>query len=316
MGFGVSKKTEAFSFLLKPIKAIWVIFMNTIWSTYVQGIETLYQTRLLRFSDIFKEKYQKVFLIEQRSKVLEIGCGPGALADSLSRWYPDAQIYGIDRDSNFIGFARKKALNVKFSEGDAMHLSFSSESFDVTISNTVAEHIEPYKFYGEQYRVLKDDGVCIVLSVRKGINIKAPCIREESAFEKDIRKRTERYFAETLNKYSVCAYPQNEAELPLFMGKYGFKDVTTDYITINLTPDDPRYSKEMAYAMINANRKSDLESVDKLLYIAAHEVSSSDVEELKRLVNAKYDKRLELYDKGLKQWDTNMSVIMVVRGIK
>ena len=100
------------------------------------------------------------------------------------------------------------------------------------------------------------------------------------------------------------------------MGKYGFKDVTTDYITINLTPDDPRYSKEMAYAMINANRKSDLESVDKLLYIAAHEVSSSDVEELKRLVNAKYDKRLELYDKGLKQWDTNMSVIMVVRGIK
>ena len=30
--------------------------MNTVWSTFVQGIGTLYETRSLRFSDIFKEK--------------------------------------------------------------------------------------------------------------------------------------------------------------------------------------------------------------------------------------------------------------------
>jgi len=30
----------------------------------------------------------------------------------------------------------------------------------------------------------------------------------------------------------------------------------------------------------------------------------------------KYDKRIELYDKGVKQWDTNMSVTMIMRGIK
>lgn len=34
-------------------------------------------------------------------------------------------------------------------------IPFENESFDVTISNTVAEHIEPSRFYGEQYRVLK-----------------------------------------------------------------------------------------------------------------------------------------------------------------
>ena len=70
----------------------------------------------------------------------------------------------MDRDSNFIAFASKKAPQIHFLEGDATELTFESESFDVTISNTVVEHIEPSKFYGEQYRVLKENGVCLVLS--------------------------------------------------------------------------------------------------------------------------------------------------------
>lgn len=37
-------------------------------------------------------------------------------------------------------------------------------SIPCTFSNTVSEHIEPSKFYGEQYRVLKENGVCLVLS--------------------------------------------------------------------------------------------------------------------------------------------------------
>lgn len=45
-------------------------------------------------------------------------------------------------------------------------------------------------------------------------------------------------------------------------------------------------------------------------------VTKDVVEELKRLVDAKYDKRLELYDNGIKQWDTNVSVTMIVRGVK
>ncbi len=76
--------------------------MNTIWSTYVQSIGTLYNSRVLRFSDMFKHKYTDVFGIDDNAKILEIGCGPGALAESLARWYPLAQIYGLDRDSNFI----------------------------------------------------------------------------------------------------------------------------------------------------------------------------------------------------------------------
>lgn len=290
--------------------------MNTIWSTYVQSIGTLYDTRVLRFSDMFKSKYTDVFKIDDKARLLEIGCGPGAFAESLSRWYPLAQIYGLDRDSNFIEFARKNAPQITFSEGDATKLPYENELFDVTISNTVAEHIEPAKFYGEQYRVLKENGVCIVLSARKGINISAQCIKEETDFEKEIWKRVEKYYKEIDEKYEVCAYPQSEMEMPLCMEQYGFRNVTTDYITVNLTPDNPIYPKEMAHAMINANRKCAVDNVESFIHIGNGIVSNSEIEELKHIVNAKYDKRIELYDNGMKQWDTNVSVTMIMRGVK
>jgi len=290
--------------------------MNTIWSTYVQGIGTLYNTRLLRFSDLFQGKYREAFRIDDKERILEIGCGPGALAESLARWYPKARVYGVDRDSNFIAFAKQQNPMIQYTEGDATALAFEDESVDVTISNTVAEHIEPSKFYGEQYRVLKENGVCLVLSARRGINIAAPCISERSAFEKEIWVRVEKQLAEVDEKFSVCAYPQNEAELPLCMEQYGFRNVTTEYMTVNLTPDNPVYTKETAHAMINANRQVNLDAADDLLRNAAEVVTVDEVEELKRLINEKYDKRIELYDKGIKQWDTNVSVTMVVRGEK
>ena len=290
--------------------------MNTIWSTYVQGIGTLYNTRLLRFSDLFQGKYREVFRIDDKKRILEIGCGPGALAESLARWYPSAQVLGVDRDSNFIAFAKHQNPLIQYTEGDATALAFENESVDVTISNTVAEHIEPSKFYGEQYRVLKENGVCLVLSARRGINIAAPCISEQSEFEKEIWKRAEKQIAEIDKKFSICAYPQNESELPLCMERYGFRNVTTEYLTINLTPDNPVYTKETAHAMINANRQVSLDGADELLRIADDVVAADEVEALKQIINSKYDKRIELYDKGVKLWDTNVSVTMVVRGEK
>ncbi len=290
--------------------------MNTIWSTYVQSIGTLYDSRVLRFADIFKSKYTDAFRIDGKTRLLEIGCGPGALAESLARWYPSAQIVGIDRDSNFIEFAKRTAPQIEFAEGDATKLAYENNSFDVTISNTVAEHIEPAKFYGEQYRVLRENGVCIVLSARKGINISAQCIREESDMERGIWNRVDKYFKDINEKYAVCAYPQSEMEMPLCMEQFGFRNVTTDYITINLTPDNPIYPKDMAYAMINANRKCAVDNATSLAQIGKGVVSDLEIEELISIINAKYDKRIELYDNGIRQWDTNMSVTMIMRGIK
>lgn len=290
--------------------------MNTLWSTFVQGEEVLYQSRMLRFSDLFQEKYTKAFQIEDKKRVLEIGCGPGALSQALARWYPKASVIGTDRDTNFIQFAKEKAPHITFSEEDATKLSFADETFDVTISNTVSEHIAPEKFYGEQFRVLKKGGVCLVLSGRKGIGHRAPCIAQITDFEKEIWQRTKAICEETDKKICVCAFPQTEQEMPLTMAKHGFTNISTEYLTINLTPDNPSYPPEFAYKIIESFRATELCAVNSLKNTAGALVTAEEIAEMKRLIDERFRKRLALYDEGIKQWDTYTSLTMVLRGVK
>jgi ubiquinone/menaquinone biosynthesis C-methylase UbiE len=126
-----------------------------------------YQTNikfLSRFDDLFAKQYQELFDLDRNKNIsisiLEVGCGPGALAGALHRWYPNAEITGIDRDSEFIRFAREHENGITFVEGDVTALPFEDGRFDVVISNTVSEHIEPSRFYKEQLRILKTGGIC------------------------------------------------------------------------------------------------------------------------------------------------------------
>lgn len=290
--------------------------MNIIWSKYVQGTKTLYYSRKLRFDDMFAEQYKALFGLDQNKsiKILEIGCGPGALAGALHRWYPNAEITAVDRDSEFVRYAKEHEPGIEFIEGDATNLSFEDNSFDVAISNTVSEHIEPSKFYGEQLRVLKPGGICLVLSSRKGINLTPSCLTFNE-YEQQFWKKAEQH-DDSMEKYSVCKYPMSESELPIAMAKYGFSDIRTGYATIDLTPDNSRFSTALAHDMINANRYTSLDAIDSVLQTMPEHFTAAEVEEMKRLTNAKYDTRIEQYDRGEKQWDTNVSIIMVIRGIK
>lgn len=182
--------------------------MNTQWSTYVQRAETLYQSRVLRFSDRFREKYKNAFAIDEKASILEIGCGPGALSEALARWHPTAKITGVDRDSNFINFAKKKAPHIHFQEEDATNLSFEDESFDVTISNTVAEHIAPEKFYGEQHRVLKKGGVCLVLSAGEASTMMHPASQSNLILKKRSGSAPKRSARKPIKKMPFALFPK------------------------------------------------------------------------------------------------------------
>lgn len=282
--------------------------MNNIWSEYVQGIMTLYLSRKLRFDDVFFNQYKKIFQLssEEELRILEIGCGPGALAESLHRWYPRARITAIDRDSKFISFAKETIAGVSFLEGDATKLPFADQTFDITISNTVQEHVEPTIFWSEQRRVLKPGGICLCLSARRGLHCTAPCLemtKEEKEFWDSIPQSESE-----LEKYGVCQYPMSEAQLPASMENSGFSNVTTGYAVIDLTPDAPKYSAQMAESMIEANRQTCLEAI--------RSVHSKKDAKAVNAVNAKFDERLRLYHEGKKQWDTSVSITMIVRGVK
>ena len=100
----------------------------------------------------------------------------------------------------------------------------------------------------------------------------------------------------------------SEAELPASMEKHGFMNVTTGYAIIDLTPDATKYSDKMAEAMIEAERLSSLEAINS--------IQSDHADKAIAAVNRKYDERLELYRAGKKQWDTSVSVTMIIRGTK
>lgn len=290
--------------------------MNNIWSKYVQGTNTLYYSRKLRFNDIFSDQFIKLFGLDESKplKILEIGCGPGALAGALHRWYPNAEITGIDRDYEFIKFAKEHETGIIFMEGDATELPFEADTFDVTISNTVAEHIEPSRFYSEQLRVLKPGGICLVLSSRRGINVDPPCITYND-FEIGFFNKVQKH-DDSMERFEVCKYPMTESQMPLSMAENGFTNISTGFAIIDLTPDNPRFPAPLALDMINAQRYTTLDGIDAVLSTMPEHFSYEEVEKMKDLANLKYDTRIDQYKLNEKQWDTNVSVIMILRGIK
>ncbi len=160
---------------------------------------------------------------------------------------------------------------------------------------------------------MKPNGICLVLSSRRGIA--APERAAKSEYEQNFWKKAGQY-DNTINKYSIGKYYMNESELPLAMERYGFRNIKTGFVTVDLTPDHPKFSAELARDIINADRYSALEAIDSVLYSMPEHFTAAETEEMKRIANAGYDARIAQYDRGEKQWDTNVSIIMVIRGVK
>lgn len=289
---------------------------NLVWSRHVQGTQTLYRSRKLRFDDRFAGLYKPLLGLDpdRGLRILEIGCGPGALAGALRRWYPQADITGLDRDSAFIKFATKQEPGITFVEGDATDLPFPGESFDVCISYTVSEHIPPEAFFGEQWRVLAPGGVCLLLSARKGIAHQAACLRytaEEERFWERVRQQDD-----TLDRFLIAKYQLNEQELPHTMARHGFEDIKTGFAALNLTPDHPEHPPGFARDIINAQRHTELDAIEAVGRGHKGHFRPEELAEMERLVNQRYDRRIAQYDRGEKQWDATVALVMVVRGVK
>lgn len=103
---------------------------------------------------------------------LDVGCGSGALAIACAKRNPKAQMIGRDIWSGAYKavFTKKRCEenaaaegvgNVRFTEGNAVHLPFADESFDAVTSNYVYHNIagqDKQKLLLETLRVLKKGG--------------------------------------------------------------------------------------------------------------------------------------------------------------
>ena len=96
------------------------------------------------------------------AKVLEIGCGTGAITRTLAQWPGVAQATGVDPAEVFITRARALAQNVpnaSFEQGDGRSLRFDLEAFDVVVLHTTMCHVpQPERLGAEAFRVLRPRG--------------------------------------------------------------------------------------------------------------------------------------------------------------
>lgn len=96
------------------------------------------------------------------ARVLEIGCGTGAVVRALAGRSGIGEVVGIDPSPVFIGRARELAAglaNVVLEEGDGRAVRFEDRSFDVVIFHTTLSHMQsPEGPLAEAFRVLRVGG--------------------------------------------------------------------------------------------------------------------------------------------------------------
>jgi ubiquinone/menaquinone biosynthesis C-methylase UbiE len=109
----------------------------------------------------FKNEFIK--LGKSKIKVLDVGCGAGAITEALKGMFPGFSFYACDISNEAILEARKTNFGIRFVVGDATRLPFKPETFDVVMMNSVLDHTDnPKKAVSEAYRVLKRGGTFLV----------------------------------------------------------------------------------------------------------------------------------------------------------
>jgi SAM-dependent methyltransferase len=119
-----------------------------------------------RFADPRQQAMARAYLSEidfpHEARVLEVGCGTGAVTRMLAEWPGVAHATGIDLSAVFVARARalaERVPNASFEEGDGRSLRFDAEAFDVVVLHTTMCHVpQPERLVAEAYRVLRPRG--------------------------------------------------------------------------------------------------------------------------------------------------------------
>ncbi len=118
----------------------WFVGRRAILESFLQGI-------------IEKSKIKN-----QKSKILDVGCGTGANLEMLAQF---GESEGVDVSDDALEFCRAKGLKVH--KGLAEKLPFADESFDVVTALDVVEHLDDdVAGLKEMHRILKKDGKTLI----------------------------------------------------------------------------------------------------------------------------------------------------------
>ena len=115
-----------------------------------------YERYVGRWSRLVAREFVRWLEIPDGSGWLDVGCGTGALAETLVELAGPAEVLGVDPSRAFIGHARAHVVGASFAVADARSLPFRDARFDAAVAGLVLNFLpDPLPAVSEMRRAAR-----------------------------------------------------------------------------------------------------------------------------------------------------------------
>ena len=121
-----------------------------------------YEPYVGRWSRIVAREFISWLGVPSRSRWLDVGCGSGALSQTILESASPSMVNGVDRSPGFIAFAREhvRDARVRFEVGEAQSLPVATGEYEAVVSGLVLNFTpQPVQTVGEMARATRSGGV-------------------------------------------------------------------------------------------------------------------------------------------------------------
>jgi len=113
-----------------------------------------------RYSVPLAPRFADLVAVDGRRRVLDVGCGPGALTAELVRRLGAGAVSAVDPSDSFVAAARERHPGVSVRRAAAEQLPFADQAFDAALAQLVVHFMaDPVAGLREMARVTRDGGV-------------------------------------------------------------------------------------------------------------------------------------------------------------
>jgi SAM-dependent methyltransferase len=113
-----------------------------------------------RYSALLAAQFADLAGVASGQRVLDVGCGPGALTTELVERLGASRVSAVDPSEQFVAAARERNPGVDVRRGAAEDLPFADDEFDAALAQLVVHFMaDPVRGLAEMVRVTRAGGV-------------------------------------------------------------------------------------------------------------------------------------------------------------